>query len=312
MKISNKISLIFITTFLFGCNVGSSKFSNSIIPGVIQPAPVAENIDYCPSKQPHLYENYNLIWQENFDDVGLNQSNWNFMYGDGQNYGVPGWGNNELQRYTDSAENIYLNAGCLFIIPTYNTSSDGTGYESARINSQNKRKFKYGRVDISFSVPEITGVWPALWMMPEKSVYGNWPRSGEIDIVETINEKSDELVTTIHYGHDHHRQISKTTFLNQLTKLSNPIDHNKISLIWEDKYFEWLLNDQLVFKVNFNEVENLEPNPFLEEFYLLINVAVGGNWPGPPNSTMYCNSRKSCPDVKKLIVDYVAYYEKIN
>ena len=212
MKISNKIFLIFITTFLFGCNVGSSKFSNSIIPGVIQPAPVAENIDYCPSKQPHLYENYNLIWQENFDDVGLNQSNWNFMYGDGQNYGVPGWGNNELQRYTDSAENIYLNAGCLFIIPTYNTSSDGTGYESARINSQNKRKFKYGRVDISFSVPEITGVWPALWMMPEKSVYGNWPRSGEIDIVETINEKSDELVTTIHYGHDYHRQISKTTF----------------------------------------------------------------------------------------------------
>ena len=277
-----------------------------------QPVPVAENIDYCPSKQPHLYENYNLIWQENFDDVGLNQSNWNFMYGDGQNYGVPGWGNNELQRYTDSAENIYLNAGCLFIIPTYNTSSDGTGYESARINSQNKRKFKYGRVDISFSVPEITGVWPALWMMPEKSVYGNWPRSGEIDIVETINEKSDELVTTIHYGHDYHRQISKTTFLNQLTKLSNPIDHNKISLIWEDEYFEWLLNDQLVFKVNFNEVENLEPNPFLEEFYLLINVAVGGNWPGTPNSTMYCNSRKSCPDVKKLIVDYIAYYEKIN
>ena len=97
-----------------------------------------------------------------------------------------------------------------------------------------------------------------------------------------------------------------------MTKLSNPIDHNKISLIWEDKYFEWFLNDQLVFKVNFNEVENLEPNPFLEEFYLLINVAVGGNWPGTPNSTMYCNSRKSCPDVKKLIVDYIAYYEKIN
>ncbi len=264
MNTSNKISLIFITVFLYGCNVGSSKFSNSIIPGIIQPMPVAENIDYCPSKQPHSYENYTLIWQENFDDVGLNQSNWNFMYGDGQNYGVPGWGNNELQRYTDSAENIYLNAGCLFIIPTYN------------------------------------------------SVYGNWPRSGEIDIVETINEKSDELVTTIHYGHDYHRKISKTTFLNQLTKLSNPIDHNKISLIWEDEYFEWLLNDQLVFKVNFNEVENLEPNPFLEEFYLLINVAVGGNWPGTPNSTMYCNSRKSCPDVKKLIVDYIAYYEKIN
>ena len=97
-----------------------------------------------------------------------------------------------------------------------------------------------------------------------------------------------------------------------MIKLSNPIDHNKISLIWEDKYFEWLLNDQLVFKVNFNEVENLMPNPFLEEFYLLINVAVGGNWPGTPNSTMYCNSRKSCPDVKKLIVDYIAYYEKIN
>ena len=183
MNINNKISLIFIVTFLYGCNVGNSDFSNSIIAGIIQPAPVAENIDYCPSQQPHSYENYSLIWLEDFDDVSLNQSNWNFMYGDGQNYGVPGWGNNELQSYTDSNENIYLNDGCLFIIPTYNASSDGTGYESARINSQNKRKFKYGRVDISFSVPEITGVWPALWMMPEKSVYGNWPRSGEIDIV---------------------------------------------------------------------------------------------------------------------------------
>ena len=177
MNINNKISLVFITAFLYGCNVDGSKFANSIIQGIVQPAPVAENIDYCPSKQPDSYENYTLIWLENFDDVGLNESNWNFMYGDGQNYGVPGWGNNELQSYTDSTENIYLNAGCLFIIPTYNTSSDETGYESARINSQNKRKFKYGRVDISFSVPEITGVWPALWMMPEKSVYGNWPRS---------------------------------------------------------------------------------------------------------------------------------------
>ena len=71
MNISNKISLIFITTFLFGCNVGSSKFSNSIIPGVIQPAPVAENIDYCPSKQQSSYENYTLIWLENFDDVNV-------------------------------------------------------------------------------------------------------------------------------------------------------------------------------------------------------------------------------------------------
>ena len=312
MNIKNKISLIFISIFVHGCNIGDSNFSNSIIPGVIQPIPVAENVDYCPSKQPYSYDNYSLTWLESFDDDILNQSNWTFMYGNGQNYGIPGWGNNELQNYTDSSENIYLNDGCLFIIPTYTSSTGGTGYKSGRINTQTKKKFKYGRIDISFSVPEITGVWPALWMMPEKSVYGNWPRSGEIDIVETINEKSDELVTTIHYGFDQHRQISKTTFLNQLTKLSNPIDHNKISLIWEDKYFEWFLNDQLIFKVNFDEVDNLEPNPFLEEFYLLINVAVGGNWPGPPNSTMYCNSRKSCPDVKKLIVDYIAYYEKIN
>ena len=143
MNINNKISLIFMTAFLCGCNVDSSKFANSIIPGIVQPAPVAENIDYCPSKQPPSYENYTLIWLENFDDVGLNQSNWNFMYGDGQNYGVPGWGNSELQSYTDSTENIYLNNGCLFIIPTYNASSDGTGYESARINSQNKRKFDF-------------------------------------------------------------------------------------------------------------------------------------------------------------------------
>ena len=83
-------------------------------------------------------------------------------------------------------------------------------------------------------------------------------------------------------------------------------------MIWEDKYFEWLLNDQLVFKVNFNEVDNLTPNPFLEDFYLLINVAVGGNWPGPPNSSMECNARKSCHDEKKKKVEYNDNYEKNN
>ena len=134
MNIDKKISLIFILAFLQGCNVGNSDFSSSFIAGIIQPVPVAENLDYCPSKQPNSYENYSLIWLENFDDIGLDQSNWNFMYGDGQNYGVPGWGNNELQSYTDSTENIYLNNGCLFIIPTYNTSSDGTGYELSLIH----------------------------------------------------------------------------------------------------------------------------------------------------------------------------------
>ena len=265
-----------------------------------------ETYDYCPNNEPLKYSDYDLVWSDNFNSLSLDINNWNYMYGDGSLYGIPGWGNNEDQTYVDSEENIYISNGCLFIVPTFN---EGVGFESARINSSQKRTFLFGRIDVAFSVPELTGVWPAIWMLPEHKRYGNWPASGEIDLMETKNKASDELVTTIHYGHDFHRLVGKTTYLSQLSKLTNPDDQNIVSILWDEESIEWLLNNSSIYRIEFNNIEALEPNPFVEEFHSLINVAVGGNFPGNPNSDEYCASRLNCPDVKKMIIDYIAYYE---
>ncbi len=263
----------------------------------------------CPNKEPQSYDGFTLKWSDDFSSNDLNQDNWSYMYGDGSLYDIPGWGNNEEQLYVDNSDNIYLVNGCLFIIPTF---KENIGYESARINTSEKFLFHFGRIDVSFSVPELTGVWPAIWLLPERKRYGYWPASGEIDLVETRNNASDELITTIHYGHDFHRYESKTTFLSQLSKLTNPDDHNIISIIWTEESVVWLLNNLEVFIIYFDDLPSIEPNPFVEQFHGLINVAVGGNFPGNPNSLEYCSARENCPDVKKLIIDYIAYYESDN
>tara|TARA_B100000963_G_scaffold314314_1_gene292788 strand:- start:941 stop:1906 length:966 start_codon:yes stop_codon:yes gene_type:complete len=296
---------IILFTFLLSCSNGNFVENHN----EINTTEIPQTFDYCPNNQPERHSGYELVWSDNFNSNTLDIANWNYMYGDGSSYGIPGWGNNEDQNYVDSEENIYTYNGCLYIIPTFN---EDVGFESARINSSQKHSFQFGRIDVAFSVPELTGVWPAIWMLPEYEIYGNWPASGEIDLMETKNKSSDELVTTIHYGHDFHRLIGKTTYLTQLSKLANPDDHNVISIVWNVESIEWLLNNSSIYKIKFNDMDALEPNPFIEEFHSLINVAVGGNFPGNANKDEYCASRLNCPDVKKLIIDYIAYYESAN
>ena len=300
----NNVFQVFLVV-VFALNGCSNNSQKSEIPQPNIPE-IPDTFDYCPKNTPNAYDNYTLEWVDNFSDSVLDEAIWNYMYGDGSNYGIPGWGNNEKQIYGDNENNVYLANGCLFIIPTY---SDG-GYTSARLNSSGNQLFQFGKIDVSFSVPEMTGVWPALWFLPEYYRYGGWPKSGEIDLMETVNTKSNELFTTVHYGHDYHRFVGKTTYLNQLTKLTNPDDHNVMSLEWDEEGFEWLLNGASIYQLPYSNLDALNPNPFLEQFHMLINVAVGGNFPGDPRSDEYCRSRENCPDVKKLVVDYVAYYRK--
>ena len=247
---NNALRVFLIIIFsLYGC---SNNSQNSEIPQPVVPV-VPDTFDFCPKKSPNTYEDYTLLWTDEFSSDQLDQTVWNYMYGDGSAYGIPGWGNNEEQIYGDSDQNVYVVDGCLFIIPTF--SDDG--YSSARLNSSNNQLFQFGRIDVSFSVPEITGVWPALWFLPEYYRYGGWPRSGEIDLMETANLRSDQLVTTIHYGHDYHRYVGTTTRLNQLTKLTNPDDHNVLSLIWDEAGFEWLLNGSRVYQLKYDNLDAL-------------------------------------------------------
>lgn len=187
------------------------------------------------------------------------------------------WANNELQQYTDDKENLFFNDQGLVIKATY---KDGI-YRSARIHTKDKLTFKYGRVDIVASVPSGKGTWPALWMMPNDSVYGGWPRSGEIDIMEHVGNKKDMLYMCIHTeGYNHRR---KEQYFHTTT-LPNIADHfHKYSLEWTADTITYFVDDVKMHTYTKGE-EGKDAShvgwPFDQPFYLIMNLAVGGSLGG--------------------------------
>ena len=121
----------------------------------------------------------NLVWQEEFSDSKLNTDKWAFQLGNGAEYGIAGWGNNELQFYTDSSDNFELSNGMLKIIPLYNKDSSKT-FTSVKLVTKGLVNFTSpGVLEVKFKIPKGQGLWPAIWMMPEKNRFGGWPKSGE-------------------------------------------------------------------------------------------------------------------------------------
>ena len=293
-------------------NPSGVLYDNVSITGGLTPEPTpAPTVDFCPNNSVNQYDGYSLIWEDNFDEEFLDTNIWSYMYGDGSQYGIPGWGNSEWQLYTSDTENVYVEGGCLYIVPKYSQSENQ--YYSARLRSKDGQTFQFGRIDVGFSAPSMNGVWPAIWMMPEDDRYGNWPRSGEIDLFEGKDKLIDQINTTAHYGHDTHRFYTRWTSLLSQDYTSDPVNHNVISLIWDDVGFEWVYNGTSIFVVDYVSLPNLEPNPFLERFHMILNAAVGGHYPTyTPDPDEYCklNDTAPCYDSQKLIIDYVAYYSK--
>ena len=208
-----------------------------------------DNFDVSPD------DTLTLVWSDEFDAQQLDPEVWFFESGDGSQYGIPGWGNNELQWYLeDSAE---LRDG-LLVITAREESVGGKSYTSARLNTRDRFAFKYGRIEARIRFPGGQGIWPAFWMLPQDDVYGTWAASGEIDVVEAVNlggTGRNTVFGTIHYGGEFPANQSST-------------------------------NDYLVATENsWSTTAAPFPAPFDERFYILFNVAVGGNFPGAPTAT---------------------------
>lgn len=147
-----------------------------------------------PAKDPA----YHLVWQDEFDGTELDRSDWNVELHD------PGWVNSELQAYVDTEENIYVKDGKLIIQPEKTEQNGKVSYTSGRVNTQGKKDFKYGYFECRAKVPQGTGYLPAFWMMPtNENLYGQWPKCGEIDIMEVMGQQTNKLYGTIHYGEPH-------------------------------------------------------------------------------------------------------------
>lgn len=240
-------------------------------------------------------DGYELLWHDEFSGSSLDENIWNYEPHE------PGWTNHELQEYTTSTDNVFVRDGNL-VIKAIKTD---TGYTSGKVTSQNKQDFTYGKVVARAKVPEGKGLWPAIWMMPQdESYYGQWPKCGEIDIMEVLGNQVDTAYGTIHYGEPHGEQQG-TYVLDEGTFAS---DFHEYSVEWEPGEMRFYIDGNLYHTVNdwFTAVDDVEkpyPAPFDQPFFVQMNLAVGGDWPGDPDdSTDF--------DKAEFEIDYVRVYQK--
>ncbi len=186
------------------------------------------------------------------------------------------WANHEVQQYVDDPENLFFDNG-LNLRATY---QDGI-VRSARIHTKDKFYFKYGKIDIIAKVPSGKGTWPALWMMPQASVYGGWPKSGEIDIMEHVGNKPNTIYTCIHTERYNHRRDEQYYKIHVGEAI--PDNFHTFSLRWEKERITYYVDHQEVSHyIKGEDGKDTGPQgwPFDEDFYLIINLAIGGSLGG--------------------------------
>ncbi|MEP7267583.1 MAG: family 16 glycosylhydrolase [Saprospiraceae bacterium] len=239
-----------------------------------------------------------LIWSDEFDGADLDQTKWSYQIGDGCDINLCQWGNSELQWYTNSRENVDVSNGTLKI-KALRQNIQNRAYTSGRIRSLNKGDIKYGRIEARMKMPVGQGIWPAFWMMPTDNVYGPWPQSGELDIMELLGHEPDRVHGTIHFGNPWPNNASSTKSLKLPVSKLNEAFHDYV-LEWKEGEIKWIVDGYVYSTKNMNDVGGLRW-PFDQKFHFLFNLAVGGQWPGSPDgSTVF-------PQVFEI--DYVRVYE---
>ncbi len=240
---------------------------------------------------PLTYPNYTLVWQDEFNGSALS-NDWTYDIGNGS----WGWGNNELQYYTNQNATV---ANGVLKIEAKQEQFNGQAYTSSRIKTQGLKSWKYGRIDIRAALPYGQGMWPALWMLGDNITTAGWPSCGEIDIMEMkggagANDRT--TFGTIHWqDNGTHAQYGGTTTLAS-GKFAD--EFHVFSIIWDQLGIHWLLDN-----VEFKSVSTTpaELSEFQEKFFLIFNVAVGGNFSGNPDATSVFP--------QSMYVDYVRVFQ---
>lgn len=237
---------------------------------------------------------YQLVWSDEFEGENVDTQKWNFEIGGN------GWGNQELQYYTNRPENIFIRDQKLVIKALY--EEYGTrNFTSARISTQNKMSVKYGKIEARIKLPKGKGTWPAFWMMPQNSTYGGWPRSGEIDIMEHVGSNPNMISYALHtqskngnLGNNWHNQIYPGDVEGVFHTYSIEWLEDRIAFYFDDQkqvtYWNDLANDYKTW-------------PFDQDFYVILNLAIGGNMGGTVDVDIFNE------DVE-MEVEYVHVYQK--
>lgn len=241
---------------------------------------------------PDTYAGMELIWRDEFD-TEIDPNHWTFEIGNGRN----GWGNQERQYYRE--ENASILDGHL-VITAREENFAGFNYTSSRMITEDKFSFRYGRVDIRAALPYGQGMWPALWMLGSSFRDVGWPHCGEIDIMEMIGGAGRE--NTVH-GTVHWEGSNGYATSGGSTTLASGSFHGKFhvfSIIWDDESIRWYVDDRLY---NTMDIRPSDMSEFREEFFLIVNLAVGGRWPGYPDGTTEFPQH--------FIVDYIRVFQDL-
>lgn len=318
---------------LLGCGGGDSTNTQIDPPSVTPPVTVID--------APPEVSDWRLVWNDEFDGDSINTDNWT------HEVNCVGGGNQEQQCYTDDPANSFVADGNLNIvaIPTPADAGLPLPYTSARLNTANKFDFKYGRIEMRAQLPSGQGSWPAFWMLPTDYVYGGWPRSGEIDIMEAVNlgvtdprDGTDQrsIYGTLHYGQEWpNNDESGVEFT--FPEGENPADSFHIyALEWQEGEMRWYIDGFLFATQRRSEINmtdagdvlglshrgwyteffnpatgQLETSwsnaPFDQDFHLILNLAVGGAWPENVNDLGIDAS--AFANGQSFLVDYVRVYE---
>jgi beta-glucanase (GH16 family) len=271
---------------------------------------------------------WRLTWHDEFAGATIDTTHWAFDLGnsfvsDSGKTVVPGWGNSELQCYTRDSANVAVRDGLLHVRATRGRT-DGCPFNSARLKTRapdGRALFatRYGRVEFRAKLPVGRGLWPALWMLPLNDRYGTWAASGEIDIMEARGQTPSTVLGTLHYG----ARWPANTYTGKdyiLPRSGSIGDFHVYSVDWAPGRIAWAVDGVTYQSQSFwwsNSAQsqgqgikpsresdlNAWPAPFDEPFYLVMNLAVGGNFLGSPDSTTVLPA--------ELLVDYVRVYDKI-
>jgi beta-glucanase (GH16 family) len=234
-------------------------------------------------------------WQDEFDYAGApDPSKW------GHDLGSDGWGNNELQSYTNHIDNASVGAGVLTITAKQETRA-GRDYTSARLVSKGKGDFLYGRFEIRAKLPAGRGTWPALWMLPTDWTYGGWPKSGEIDIMEHVGFDPDNIHITAHTQAYYFKIDTQKTATRIIDGATTRFHLYRVD--WTPEAIRGYIDDALVLEFA-NEGKGYKVWPFDQRFHLLMNIAVGGDWGGQKGV-----DGKAFP--ARMEVDYVRVYKLV-
>jgi len=241
------------------------------------------------------YGDWKLVWSDEFNGTSIDTNHWKFETGNHN-----GWGNHELEYYTDRPENASVSNGVLHIMARQE-STNGFSYTSARMKGQGLFSKKYGRFEFRAKVPRGKGYWPALWLMPEHSSYGGWPACGEIDVMENRGNYPAVVQGTIHYAETNGDHLQSTEIFTFPQNEGADNFHNYV-LEWTNNSIAWSVDGQVYeTQTNWSTANAPYPAPFDQPFYIILNLAVGGAYAGSPDTKTVFPG--------EMQVDYIRVYD---